>query len=190
MHSDAVNCSAKNFYSVLQCVTMLWMRLVFIPQSDAECCSVLQCGAVYCSVLQCFAVRYSVVDAPWLYSAIQRSVMQCVVVCYSVLPCVAVCCSVLQCVTVLLMHLGFIPQQPQHLSLYTRDRQLGRDATTLAHGLPHVYKHLSKTKEPAKSCGKKQPHLHTLTLWKETAPPSHLLPESPFKNSLAPSANC
>ena len=99
--------------------------------------------------------------------------------CCSVLQCVAVCCSTLQCVTELLMHLGFIPQKPQHLSLYTRDRQLSRDATTLAHGLPHGYKHLSRTKEPAQSCEKKQPHLHTLTV----------PPKSPFKNSLPPSEN-
>ena len=141
--------------SVLQCCGCASLLFSTSMQSDAACCSVVQCSAVYCSVLQC------VVDAPWLYSTVERSVLQCVAVCCSVLQCVAVCCSTLQCVTELLMHLGFIPQQPQHLSLYTRDRQLSRDATTLAHGLPHVYKHLSKTKEPAKSCGKKQPHLHT-----------------------------
>jgi len=52
-----------------ECVkSYIWMHHV------TQCCSVLQCVAVFCSVLQCVAV------------------------CCSVLQCVAVCCSVLQCV--------------------------------------------------------------------------------------------
>jgi len=54
----------------------------------SECCSVLQCVAIYCSV-------YSVLQ---LFAAC-CSVLQCVAVCCSVSQCVAACCNVLQYIT-------------------------------------------------------------------------------------------
>jgi len=125
---------------------------------------VLQCGAVYCSVLQCFAVRYSVVDAPWLYSAIQRSVMQCVVVCYSVLPCVAVCCSVLQrvavCHSVVDAPLLYSATTTAPITLHKR--QAARQGCN--HPRPRAATRPQALVEDKRACQK---------LWKETAPPSH-----------------
>ena len=156
---------------------MLWMRLVFIPQSDAEWCSVLQCGAVYCSVLQCFAVRYSVVDAPLAVfrnstqrDAVRCSVLQCVAVCCRVLQCVAACCSVSQCcwcTSALFRNnhstyhstqetgssAGMQPPSPTgcHTSTSTCRRQKS---------LPKAVERNSPTFTLWR-CGKKQPHLHT-----------------------------
>ena len=88
---------------------------------EVDCCSVLQCVAVYCSVLQCVAVAVcgsenyylqEKVEYGWGINGTQQrwawhevtadcsSVLQCVAVCCSVLQCVAVCCSVLQWIAV------------------------------------------------------------------------------------------
>ena len=77
-------------------------------ETNAVCCSVLQCVTVCCSVLQCVAVCCSVLQGGCC------SVLQCVAVCIcpirsdlndkeknAVCCSVAVICSVMQCVAVL-----------------------------------------------------------------------------------------
>jgi len=70
------------------CCNMLQTHVRF-EDSEAVCCSVLQCVAVCCSVLQCVAICYRLTFD-------SRTVLQCVAACCSVLQCVAVCCNVLQ----------------------------------------------------------------------------------------------
>ena len=60
-------------------------------QSDAVCCSVLQCVAVCCSVLQCGVEKITPEGGVECNPSV--AVAQCVAY-------VAVCCSVLQCVAV------------------------------------------------------------------------------------------
>ena len=84
------------------------LNLFAAAHADGQCCSVLQCVAMYCSMLQCFAVCCSVL--PYVcdrgretephQTLNSSSVLQCVAVSRSVSQCVAVCCSVLQCVAV------------------------------------------------------------------------------------------
>ena len=78
--------------SVLECV---------VGCRSVECCSVLQCVAVWCSVLQCVAVCCIVLHCA-VVQCVQSALVCCSVLQYvaaycSVLHCVAVCCSVLQC---------------------------------------------------------------------------------------------
>ena len=78
------------------------LQCVFVDSNDKEtnavCCSVLQCVAVCCSVLQKWHSRCNRHSLIWIVDLVLLKGP--LPVCRSALQCVAVCCSVLQCVDV------------------------------------------------------------------------------------------